>query len=345
MERKKSLSGAGPELLDRDRLLDFIREQLPDADQVTLSDIELGARGISRDHFVFDLKWSIGSSVQDWSLVLIRDGDRPGQTDRAKEFRLLRTLEQTAIPTPKVFWHDTSGRWLKRPFIVMQRIGGAATPPMQVVYPEDPILRQKMAEQFIDILIELHRLDWRKLELDFLGVPQCALEEFGTYWMKTVDADLSRARVKEHHPTVDRALAWCRSQAPPARRLSVCHGDYKPDNVLHEEGRILAIVDWERVQIADPIADLAYVCVPHLRAGGLAVGLAELDFVLQRYQEGMGFEVDESHLLFWEILLLAQTVLYFQALIASRRKRGKKASSLEPLVPHLIGLIEQTLDA
>ena len=343
MGSKRKPFEAGIETLDRDRLLGFLREQLPDADDITLSDIGPGAHGVSRDHFVFDLTWSIGSSVQEWPLVLIRDGDRPGQTDRAKEFRLLQTLEQTAIPTPKVFWHDTSGQWLERPFIVMQRIGGRATPPMKVVYREDPILRRKMAGQFMDILIELHRLDWQKLELGFLGVPQCAPKEFGTYRMNRLDSRLAAAEINEPHPTLDRALAWCRTHAPPARCFSICHGDYKPDNVLHEDGRILAIVDWERVRIADPIADLAYVCVPHLRAGGLAVGLAELGYVLQRYQEGTGFEVDESHLLFWEILLMLETVLYFQSLIADGRRHGNEASPLEPLVPRLIGLIEQTL--
>ena len=334
---------AGIETLDRDRLLGFIREQLPDAADITLSEVGLGAHGVSRDHFVFDLSWSIGGSMQEWPLVLIRDGARPGQTDRAREFHLLQTLEQTAIPTPKVFWHDTSGQWLERPFIVMQRIGGAATPPMQVVYPEDPRLRRKMAEQFMDILIELHRLDWRKLGLDFLRVPQCEPKEFGAYRVHRFEAQLATAEIEEPHPTLDRALAWCRTHAPPAPRFSICHGDYKPDNVLHEGGRILAVVDWERAGISDPIADLAYVCVPHLRAGGLAVGLAELDRVVERYRGGTGFQVDESHLLFWEILLMLQTVFYFQSLIADGRRRGKKASPLEPLVPRLIGLIEESL--
>ena len=334
---------AGIETLDRDRLLGFIREQLPDAADITLSEVGLGAHGVSRDHFVFDLTWSLGGSVQEWPLVLIRDGARPGQTARAKEFRLLQALEQTAIPTPKVFWCDTSGRWLERPFIVMQRIGGAATPPMRVVYPEDSTLRRKMAEQFMDILIELHRLDWRKLGLDFLGVPQCEPKEFGAHRIHRFEAQLATAEIDEPHPSLARALAWCRTHAPPARCFSICHGDYKPDNILHQDGRILAVVDWERVWISDPIADLAYVCVPHLRAGGLAVGLAELDYVLQRYREGTGFEVDESHLLFWEILLMLQTVFYFQSLITDGRRRGKRASFLEPLVPRLIGLIEESL--
>jgi hypothetical protein len=73
------------------------------------------------------------------------------------------------------------------------------------------------------------------------------------------------------------------------------------------------------------------------------VGLAELSHVVERYREGTGFQVDESHLLFWEILLMLQTVFYFQSLIADGRRRGKKASPLEPLVPRLIGLIEECL--
>jgi aminoglycoside phosphotransferase (APT) family kinase protein len=157
------------------------------------------------------------------------------------------------------------------------------------------------------------------------------------------EGQFAAAEIGEPHPAHDRALAWCRIHAPPAPCFSICHGDYKPDDVLHEDGRILAVVDWERAEISDPIADLAYVCVPLLRAGGLAVGLAGLDYVVRRYHEETGFEVDESHLLFCEILLMLHTVFYFQSLIADGRRRGKRASPLEPLVPRLIGLIEEAL--
>ena len=88
---------AGIETLDRDRLLGFIREQLPDAADITLSDVGLGAHGVSRDHFVFDLTWSIGGSVQEWPLVLIRDGARPGQTARTLQIAVVAVAAKRRV--------------------------------------------------------------------------------------------------------------------------------------------------------------------------------------------------------------------------------------------------------
>jgi aminoglycoside phosphotransferase (APT) family kinase protein len=332
------------ELLEPERLLAFIRQQLPEADEVALSELTRDEQGLSREHFVFDLKWSRGGSEHNWPLILIRDGDRPGQTDRGKEFRLLRALERTTIPAPKPFWCDATGRWLKRPFIVMERVGGAVTPPFRIAYPDEPALRRKMADRFVDILGDLHSLDWRELGLDFLDVPDCESQGYAAHAMKLLEAAIEQPGIVEPHPTIERARSWCRAHTPRTRRLALCHGDYKPDNVLHEDGRILAIIDWERARIGDPMADLAYVCVPHLRAGGLAVGLAEEEEVLRRYAKRTGFVAEEEALAFWQIQLMLQTLFYFHALIADARRRGDAAEPpLRPLISHLLDLIEASL--
>jgi aminoglycoside phosphotransferase (APT) family kinase protein len=332
------------ETLEAARLLAFIREQLPEADDIAVSEITPDAQGLSREHFLFDLKWSHAGAEHEWPLILIRDGDRPGQTDRGAEFRLLQALERTTIPVPKAFWCDTTGHWLERPFIVMERVGGAVTPPFQVAYPDDPALRQQLAERFVDILSDLHGLDWRALGLDFLDVLDCPPEDHARHTMSLFEAAISASGIMEPHPTVERAFDWCRAHTPLTRRLAICHGDYKPDNVLHREGRILAIIDWERARIGDPLADLAYVCVPHLRAGGLAVGLAEQEEVLQRYQERTGLPVEVDALTFWQLQLMVQTLVYFHALIADARERGSdSASPLQPLIAMLLKLIEESL--
>jgi hypothetical protein len=81
-------SGGGESVvasLDEERLAEFIRHELPGADSISLRDVTLASGGLSRDHFFFDLHWSAGSTRHEWPLVLIRDGDRPGQTDRGGE--------------------------------------------------------------------------------------------------------------------------------------------------------------------------------------------------------------------------------------------------------------------
>jgi aminoglycoside phosphotransferase (APT) family kinase protein len=279
-------------------------------------------------------------------LILTRDGDRPGQTDRGGEFRLLRTLAQTAIPVPQVYWCDTTGKWLERPFIVMERVGGEVTPTAQLPYPEKPMLRQKMADRFTDILADLHGIDWESLGLDFLEMPAGAPQGFAQAVADGLRDGIQALGIVDSHPTVERGLAWCCEQAPRTRRLAVCHGDYRTENILHADGQILAVIDWERARIGDPMADLGYVCAAHLRVGDLVCGLAEQETVLRRYEERAGEPVERHAVLFWEVNLLLQTVLYFSALRADARQRGGDAGSqIQPLIDHLVNLVGQTLDA
>ena len=330
--------------LDEERLAQFIRHELPEADAISISDVTLASGGLSRDNFLFDLRWSQGSTQHEWPLVLIRDGDRPGQTDRGGEFRLLQALEPTAIPAPRAYWCDMSGSWLERPFVVMERVGGAVTPPFQVPYAESPVQRQKLTERFVDILCDLHLLDWRALGIDFLETPVCATDELAAAAAKLFRATVQMTEVLEPSPTLERGMDWCVGNAPRTRRWTLCHGDYKPDNILHADGEILAVIDWERARISDPMADLGYVCAPHLQVGSLASGLAEQESILRRYEARTGFEVEPEAIRFWQVHWLLLTCFYFGLRTADAASRGQDAGPMDKLLmDHLLKLIEQAL--
>jgi aminoglycoside phosphotransferase (APT) family kinase protein len=336
--------------IDTEKLRAFLREKLPEARDLSLTDIERTSGGISREHFSFDLTWSDGKHEQTSPMILIRNGVGPGQTDRGNEFRVLRALDNTSVPVPKAHWCDESGDWLERPFIVMERVGGAVTPPFQLVYADAPAMRQQMMEEFVDILGDLHVLDWRELGLDMLDFPQAEPHHYARDSLAVLEALLGIARggelkeLSDLGPLIDRALDWLRAHTPRTERLCICHGDYKPDNVLHEQGRILAVVDWERAHIADPMLDLAYVGVPHLRVGDLAVGLAPMAEIVERYQERTGSAVDSAALEFWQLHLLLQTVLYLMSLAHEARQRGLEVPpELQMMIDYLPVLIERAI--
>ena len=333
-------------LPDAERLQEFIRQQLPEARELALSELQkLGSGGLSREHYSFDLSWRDGfGEERSLALILIRSGKRPGQTDRGKEYRLMRALASSALPVPEAYWCDESGGWLTRPFIVMQRVGGAVTPPFDVAYPESPSLRQQLAGEFIDVLADLHCLDWRALGLEELGVPEGEPADYARRALMRLEKSLARSGAEAQSAVIPSAVAWLRAHTPRSQRLSLCHGDYKPDNVLHEEGRILAIVDWERAHIADPMLDLGYVCVPHLLVGELAQGLAPAAELVERYAARTGFEVEPTTLAFWRLYLLLQTLLYFHSLgSAARRTNPDARSPFQGLVGKLLHLTEQEL--
>jgi aminoglycoside phosphotransferase (APT) family kinase protein len=345
MEDGGRITGDVESGLDEARLAEFIRRELPEADEISLSEVTAASGGgVSRDHFLFDLEWSQGSTRHQWPLVLIRDGDRPAQTDRGAEFHLLRALEQTPIPAPKAHWCDTTGQWLERPFLVMERVGGAVTPPFQIPYADDPALREKLTNRFIDILCDLHGIDWKARGIDFLETADCATGDFAAAAARMFQAMIKALGVVEPQPVFERGMAWCIDHAPRTQRWTICHGDYKPDNILHADGQILAVIDWERARIGDPMADLGYVCAPHLCVGNLVSGLAEQDDIVRRYEDRFGLAVDPAAIKFWQVHLLLQTYFYFNLLTAEAARRGNAVGpEVKPLMDYMLKLIEEAL--
>ena len=326
-------------------LLEFFRSELVGAADISLSGLSADTHGLSRDHFIFDLHWTESGSPHRRELILIRDGDRPGQTDRASEFRLLRALEGTGIPVPKAFWCDATTGLLERPFIVMERVSGVVTPSLSEAYPEDPSARQALAAQLAEILVALHGLDWQAIGLDFLRVPGYAREDHASQRV----GELEGLALLLNPPAVlKRAVEWCRARVPRTRRIVACHGDYKMDNVMHADGRVVAILDWERARIGDPVEELAYATLPYLINTGAGVGTLDPEALLRRYAEGAGFAIDSAALFFWQVVHHALYAFYFTLLIEGARQRGAEALQHEettqrPRIGQLLDLIEAQL--
>ncbi|OWY60903.1 hypothetical protein B7486_66680, partial [cyanobacterium TDX16] len=109
-------------------------------------------------------------------------------------------------------------------------------------------------------------------------------------------------------PVAAELAVWLEANRPPEGEPTLCHGDYKLDNVLfapEPPPRLLAVVDWEMASIGDPLVDLAWALIFHPGPEGtLRLGMAqEPRFaqeglpsradLAQRYAEGSGRDVTD----------------------------------------------------
>src|SRR5487761_1089668 len=82
--------------------------------------------GRSRENWSFDLVWHRDGIEQRECLILRRDPTGGlVETDRSREFAVLRALESTSVPSPPVRWLDADGKWFGRPSLIMRREAGA----------------------------------------------------------------------------------------------------------------------------------------------------------------------------------------------------------------------------
>ena len=157
-----------------ERLTQFVAAQLGHPDELELRGVRRTSAGLSRENWVFDASWRQGDARVDEALILRRDP--PGSvllTERTVEVAVLRALEHTPVPAPRVRWADEAGAHLGRPSVVMHREVGECeyfcltndARPLEV--------RVALAQEFVGTLAAVATLDWRSLGLgDVLADPR-----------------------------------------------------------------------------------------------------------------------------------------------------------------------------
>jgi aminoglycoside phosphotransferase (APT) family kinase protein len=213
--------------------------------------------------------------------------------DASREFRVLRALEKSAVPVPRALWVEASGEVLGTSFFLMEFVEGEIPLPWDDSIPAET--RVAMHRAFIDTLAELHSLDWHRHGLDFLGVPE-PQDDPAMLELDRCREVLDRVALRPY-PIFREAIAWLDARRPRAPRLSLIHDDYRMGNFVWRDGRITAVLDWERAFLGDPMADIAFTRLP-----GLAGWCDVRGEMAARYSERSGIAIDEERIEFYQVL-------------------------------------------
>jgi aminoglycoside phosphotransferase (APT) family kinase protein len=234
-------------------VLEPLREFLADNGLSAPADLQLTPIGDGHSNVTFAL--STG--------VVLRRPPRgplpPSAHDVLREARLLAALEPTSVRAPKVLAVCADQDVIGAPFYVMERVQGEvithAIPPAL----DDPAQRERIADQLIEALVELHGVDWAAIGLDGFGKPTGYLERqlrrFGGLWEHNRTRELDQ---------VEEVGAWLAANLPQSPRATIVHGDYRLGNTMlaaAPPARIVAIFDWEMATIGDPLADVGYMMI------------------------------------------------------------------------------------
>lgn len=256
--------------------------------------------GRSRENWAFDLVWP------DRREALILRRDPLGglvETDRSDEFRLLRALEPTPLPSPAARWLDADGAWFGRPTLVMERLRGRSD--YFVLNGDLPLdYRLDLAKALCRLLGRMHSLDWRALNLtEILPDPgeQAAAAELHR-WEAVLRRDQAEA-----YPEIDLAVTWLRERAPLAPERVLVHGDFKPGNVLLDGPAITALLDWELAHIGDPMEDIGWMTQPLRHREQFIARKWERNEILRTYEKETGRTVDEYSVAWWNTFATFRT--------------------------------------
>ena len=177
-------------------------------------------------------------------MVRIEQGGTFG-TDGTLEAGAMRALAEAGLPVPPVRWIEGPDV-LGRPFFVMDLVPGSSAV-------DDAVL-----DAFVAALHAIHGSD-PAIVSDALGPvpePERAVALQIDRWEAVY-----RNSVPQPIPLLEEAAAWLRAHLRPTGPTVVVHGDPGPGNFLSQDGRVVALTDWEFVHHGDAAEDWAYLAI------------------------------------------------------------------------------------
>lgn len=309
---------AGEEL-NAEKIAAFLKETIPGLKgDVSLQQFPSGYSNLT--YFV---------KVGDREFVLRRPpfGVKPKTAhDMGREFRILSALRPVFpyCPEPLAYTEDVS--IIGCPFYVMERLHGIILRrdlPQGLSFSPDQA--RTLCERVLDVQLELHSIDYKKIGLENFGKPEGYVNRQVAGW-----SDRYRAARTEDAPDFEAVMAWIKDKMPPdTQRPGIIHNDYRLDNVVLDEKdpmKVRGVLDWEMATIGDPLMDLgnslaywvqrddppqfqAIRVMPTTMEGALT-----RDEMVGRYAEKSGVSIDnfEFYYVFglFRLAVIAQQIYY-----------------------------------
>jgi aminoglycoside phosphotransferase (APT) family kinase protein len=191
---------------------------------------------------------------------------REGEPDRARfEAAVQNALAEAGFPAPRAPLAADNASHLGGAFVVMRRCSGRMLGETIYELSEQGDIRTSVSlgllRRYFEMLRLLTAAQARLHEMDPEPVLR-AWERMG----RPRDGRGFEGRIEWLRERVDQArldglrpgLAWLdERRPPPPARLSICHGDFNPNNLLVEDGELRGVLDWTHATIADPAFDVA----------------------------------------------------------------------------------------
>ena len=262
------------------------------------------ASGFSNETFIFSLNEN--DEIKNYVLRL-----KPTNYQVFPEYNLklqvdiMRCLFERGFPTPNIILYESNDDILGSEFYLMDFINGEAptdNPPYHMdpegmVGKADKEDRRKIWTEWIHYLNRIHTLDINDLklkELDKKYRNNNPLDIDIDYYQNFLDWGMDG----EDNPLCNNVLSWLRENKPKKNNsLSLCWGDSRPGNILYDNFKASALLDWEMATYGDPISDIAWgLAVDDASSIGLMVdrleGSMDYEEALALWSEYTGFSTE-----------------------------------------------------
>ncbi|MEN0063982.1 MAG: phosphotransferase family protein [Myxococcota bacterium] len=215
-----------------------------------------------------------------------------------REARVMQALASTDVPVPEIGGFTDDASIIGTDFFVMRHVDGRILKDGRLP-DQTPAERTAMGHEMASVLARIHGVNLEAAGLSDFGRQGGYIERQIATWSKQYE----RAAT-DPIPEMDQLMAWLPKNIPGGSQTTLVHGDYRVDNLMWapEATQVVAVLDWELSTLGDPLADLAYACLPYLIptpyhpplstvAGGES-GLLTMSAFVESYVEASGNRAD-----------------------------------------------------
>lgn len=210
----------------------------------------------------------------------------PGAHAVDREYRVMKALQNTAVPVPLMHAYCDDAAVLGTPFYVMEWLEGRVFVD-QSLPGMAPSERAAIYAELNRVIAALHSIESAAVGLADYGRPGNYFSRQITRWSRQCrDSTLPMTEA------MCQLMAWLPEHIPPGEETTLVHGDYRLDNLVFHpiEPRVIGLLDWELSTLGHPLADFAYHCMSWHIPATLWRGIAGLD------QEGTGIPSESDYI-------------------------------------------------
>ncbi|MGE0596175.1 MAG: phosphotransferase family protein [Hyphomonadaceae bacterium] len=221
-----------------------------------------------------------------------RSEPRPGTISLAAQAHISETARKHGVPGPEVIAILDEDDGLGEGFL-MTFVEGETVPQRVLRQPNLARARERLAGQCGAILAKLH------------DAPPAELPPLPRFTAKDKLERLHDQYLRQGRPrpVFELAFSWLRRRLPqdePEARL--VHGDFRNGNFIIGENGLVAVLDWERAFLGDPMFDAGWLCVGSWRFGAIDLpvgGFGSLADFVEAY-EAAGGKFEPKRARYWE---------------------------------------------
>ncbi len=197
--------------------------------------------------------WDVTLTMADGPIAhrfLRADAARPAPHETYtlwREAEIYAALAGVGIPVPAVLAVHPD-----HPAVLMEYAPGTAR-----FAGLDPAQQTTVLDDLVDVLVRMHAIDVSTLPLPSL-LPARRVDDHVRAELDEWEGRLDASGQAE--PFLRACFAWLRAQVPDVDGPpSLVQGDTGPGNLLHDDGRLTAVLDFELAHLGDPMEDLAWI--------------------------------------------------------------------------------------